>query len=221
MVTFDHLGDDRDHVAMVFDPPTPADAPLVRIHSECPTGDVFGSLRCDCGEQLHAALHRFAAEGGVLLYLRQEGRGIGLKAKIDATICRIRASIPSPRTSTWAFRPTRVTTVSPRECSEALGIKRIRLLSSNPEKCAGLEAGGIEGERAGGARPARRAVEPTLPRGQGGPIRQHQEGAQGLSADARAGLEPRLAHHPGDVRACSPRTAVTIRAASPMLSPCP
>ncbi|WP_235026985.1 GTP cyclohydrolase II [Cognatazoarcus halotolerans] len=144
MVTFDHLGDDRDHVAMVFDAPEPTEAPLVRIHSECLTGDVFGSLRCDCGEQLHAALHRFAAEGGVLLYLRQEGRGIGLKAKIDAYHLQDSGLDTFAANEHLGFpADARDYRVAARML-EALGIKRIRLLSSNPEKCAGLEAGGIE-----------------------------------------------------------------------------
>lgn len=75
-VTFDMDGED---VALCFDGWLETDAPLVRLHSECLTGDVFGSLRCDCQAQLHAAMDIMAAKGGILLYLRQEGRGIGLK----------------------------------------------------------------------------------------------------------------------------------------------
>jgi GTP cyclohydrolase II len=90
--TFDGLVDGREHLALALgDRPEPAEAlspasrpPLVRLHSECLTGDVFGSERCDCGAQLREAVERIADAGGFLLYLRQEGRGIGLYPKLDA-----------------------------------------------------------------------------------------------------------------------------------------
>ena len=90
--TFDGLVDGREHLAIglgsyaapVHDVPSSTDAPLVRLHSECLTGDVLGSERCDCGPQLREAVERIEHAGGVLLYLRQEGRGIGLYAKLDA-----------------------------------------------------------------------------------------------------------------------------------------
>src|SRR5437763_1920580 len=78
-VTFDGLTDGREHLALVLGEPGPV--PLVRLHSECLTGDVFGSARCDCGPQLREAVQRIAEAGGVLLYLRQEGRDIGLYNK--------------------------------------------------------------------------------------------------------------------------------------------
>src|SRR5688572_29129489 len=81
VVTFDGLADAREHVAVVLG--EPPDVPLVRLHSECLTGDVLGSQRCDCGPQLHEAVRRIAGCGGYLLYLRQEGRGIGLYNKLD------------------------------------------------------------------------------------------------------------------------------------------
>ena len=80
--TFDGLADAGEHLALRLG--SPADVPLVRVHSECLTGDVFGSQRCDCGPQLREAVERIATAGGFLLYLRQEGRGIGLYAKLDA-----------------------------------------------------------------------------------------------------------------------------------------
>ena len=83
-VTFHGLADGQEHVAMVFGDPASWEVPLVRLHSECLTGDVFGSARCDCGPQLREAVERIAERGGVLLYLRQEGRGIGLYNKLDA-----------------------------------------------------------------------------------------------------------------------------------------
>ena len=88
--TFDGLADAGEHIALQLGDPGATsnadgpDAPLVRVHSECLTGDVFGSERCDCGPQLLEAVKRIADEGGFLLYLRQEGRGIGLYAKLDA-----------------------------------------------------------------------------------------------------------------------------------------
>lgn len=82
LVTFQGLVDGQEHVAVVIGEPGPV--PLVRLHSECLTGDVFGSARCDCGPQLREAVERIAERGGVLLYLRQEGRGIGLYNKLDA-----------------------------------------------------------------------------------------------------------------------------------------
>ena len=84
LVTFHGLADGQEHVAVVLGDPAPGPTPLVRLHSECLTGDVFGSARCDCGPQLREAVERIADRGGVLLYLRQEGRGIGLYNKLDA-----------------------------------------------------------------------------------------------------------------------------------------
>ena len=82
LVTFHGLTDGQEHLAVVLG--EPGATPLVRLHSECLTGDVFGSARCDCGPQLREAVERIADRGGVLLYLRQEGRGIGLYNKLDA-----------------------------------------------------------------------------------------------------------------------------------------
>ena len=83
-VTFHGLADGLEHLALVFGDPASWEVPLVRMHSECLTGDVFGSARCDCGPQLREAVERIASAGGALLYLRQEGRGIGLYNKLDA-----------------------------------------------------------------------------------------------------------------------------------------
>src|SRR3954454_20171924 len=88
MITFDGLVDGREHLALALGAPphqtTATTRPLVRLHSECLTGDAFGSQRCDCGAQLREAVELIACAGGYLLYLRQEGRGIGLYAKLDA-----------------------------------------------------------------------------------------------------------------------------------------
>jgi GTP cyclohydrolase II len=83
-VTFTDLADAQQHVALELGRPATARLPLVRLHSECLTGDVFGSQRCDCGPQLREAVERITKRGGYVLYLRQEGRGIGLYEKLDA-----------------------------------------------------------------------------------------------------------------------------------------
>lgn len=87
---YENSNDDKDHLALLYGDVEGNDDVLVRVHSECFTGDVLGSLRCDCGEQLNASMRRIASEGaGVLLYLRQEGRGIGLLSKLtDPCIAR-------------------------------------------------------------------------------------------------------------------------------------
>src|SRR5690606_9618004 len=85
MIGYTNLIDDKEHVALVKGTIDPAQPVMVRVHSECLTGDVFGSERCDCGPQLHAALKQIEQEGtGVLVYMRQEGRGIGLVNKLKA-----------------------------------------------------------------------------------------------------------------------------------------
>ena len=101
------------------------DAPLVRLHSECLTGDVLGSLRCDCGAQLGRALTAIVAEGaGVLLYLRQEGRGIGLANKLRLTRSRTAGSTPSPRMLHSACRSTPASTEPPQQSSRTWGCSR-------------------------------------------------------------------------------------------------
>jgi GTP cyclohydrolase II len=120
------------------------DAPLVRLHSECLTGDVLGSLRCDCGAQLGRALSAIVAEGaGVLLYLRQEGRGIGLANKLRAY------ALQEGGLDTVAANAALGLPIDAREYGGAaailadLGLERVRLMTNNPDKSAGLEAHGI------------------------------------------------------------------------------
>lgn len=144
-----------EHVALIVGTPGAA-PPLVRLHSECLTGDVLGSLKCDCGPQLHAALERIAqAEWGILIYLRQEGRGIGLINKLRAYELQDQGFDTVDANLRLGFAvDSRDFGVAARMLA-LLGAPRVRLLTNNPAKVAGLVANGIEVvERVGHALPA-------------------------------------------------------------------
>jgi GTP cyclohydrolase II len=133
-----------EHLAIVIGRPETAEAPLVRLHSECFTGDLLGSLRCDCGSQLRGAILRMAEEGaGVLLYLAQEGRGIGLVNKLRAYAMQDRGmdTVDANRALGWGAdeRNFMVAATMLRE----LGIPAIRLLTNNPDKVAAMTACGV------------------------------------------------------------------------------
>jgi GTP cyclohydrolase II len=131
-------------VALVMGDVTSAPA-LVRIHSQCLTGDVFGSLRCDCRQQLEMALSMIAQEGaGVLIYEQQEGRGIGLMAKLQAYELQDVGLDTVEANERLGFKADHREFALPGEILKALGIKRVRLLSNNPEKVAALEKAGLE-----------------------------------------------------------------------------
>jgi len=121
---------------------TPA---LVRVHSQCLTGDVFGSLRCDCRQQLEMSLAMIAEEGaGVLIYEQQEGRGIGLMAKLQAYELQDAGLDTVEANERLGFKADHREFAMPAEILKALGVSRVRLLSNNPDKVAALERGGIK-----------------------------------------------------------------------------
>ncbi|MFN5631049.1 MAG: GTP cyclohydrolase II, partial [Sphingomonadales bacterium] len=143
LVAYRSVADAADHVALVVGN-RDGSPPVVRLHSECLTGDVLGSLKCDCGPQLHEALHQIAdAQWGVLLYLRQEGRGIGLVNKLRAYALQDQGFDTVDANIRLGFA------IDARDFSVAaqmlrlLAIENVRLLTNNPEKVAGLEAEGI------------------------------------------------------------------------------
>jgi GTP cyclohydrolase II len=119
--------------------------PLVRIHSQCLTGDVFGSLRCDCRLQLELALRTIAAEGaGILLYEQQEGRGIGLMAKLKAYELQDKGLDTVEANVELGFAADCRAYELPGEALKLLGVNRVRLMTNNPEKVAALETAGIQ-----------------------------------------------------------------------------
>jgi GTP cyclohydrolase II len=145
VIAFRTEGSALEHLAIVVGHPEKSPAPLVRIHSECFTGDLLGSLRCDCGPQLRGAIARMAEEGsGVLLYLAQEGRNIGLVNKLRAYTLQDRGldTLDANRALGWGADERNFLIAA--TMLEALGISRIRLLTNNPDKLAALVACGIE-----------------------------------------------------------------------------
>jgi GTP cyclohydrolase II len=119
--------------------------PLVRIHSQCLTGDVFHSLRCDCRQQLELALAMISKTGtGILIYEQQEGRGIGLMAKLQAYELQDSGLDTVEANERLGFKADHRNFVLPAEMLKGLGVMRVRLLSNNPEKVAALERAGVE-----------------------------------------------------------------------------
>ena len=148
--SFDGLVDGREHLTFGLGDLDGAaalngrgPAPLVRPHSECLTGDVFGSQRCDCGAQLREAVERIAVAGGYLLYLRQEGRGIGLYAKLDAYALQDTGLDTYEANLALGHREDERSYLVAAQMLHALGVSRVRLLSNNPDKARQLRRFGV------------------------------------------------------------------------------
>jgi GTP cyclohydrolase II len=142
--TFHGLKDRQEHVAISFGDLNGANPPLVRVHSECLTGDVFSSGRCDCGEQLQETLRRLEREGGILLYLRQEGRGIGLYNKLDAYELQQKGYDTYEANRLLGLGDDLRDYEVAAQMLRALGQPEIRLVTNNPEKRRQLEELGIQ-----------------------------------------------------------------------------
>lgn len=144
LVLFREIPGDLEHVAVVVGRPDRTAPVLVRVHSACFTGDLLGSLRCDCGEQLRGAVDRLAAAGGVLLYLAHEGRGIGLANKLRAYGLQDGGLDTLDADRHLGFRADQRDFRAAAAILRSLGIARIRLLTNNPDKIETLREGGIE-----------------------------------------------------------------------------
>lgn len=145
ILSFHGLKTDKEHVAIIFKQADQTqDMPLVRMHSECLTGDVFHSSRCDCGEQLEETINRMSVSGGIILYLRQEGRGIGLYNKIDAYRLQSQGMNTYEANNHLGFDDDLRDFTEAAQMLEALGVSKIRLVTNNPKKIRELSEYGIE-----------------------------------------------------------------------------
>ena len=146
-VAFRDPVDGNEHMALVRGEPAAGGSVLVRVHSECMTGDIFGATRCECGDQLAAALDAIVREGaGVLVYLRgHEGRGIGLVAKVRTHILQDEQGLDTVDSATALGLPVDVRDYGPAaRVLRYLGVGPVRLMTNNPDKVAALKASGIE-----------------------------------------------------------------------------
>jgi len=142
-ITFNGLNDQREHIALVFGEPNRSQPVTVRVHSECLTGDVFGSCRCDCGPQLSDAIELLSVECGILLYMRHEGRGIGLYNKMDAYALQDRGHDTFEANAALGFPDDLRDFTAAADMLRALDVSAVRLVTNNPDKVGQLERNGI------------------------------------------------------------------------------
>jgi GTP cyclohydrolase II len=144
IVAFRPSDGSTEHLAILIGQPDPARPVLARLHSECFTGDLLGSLRCDCGEQLRGAIAEIARQGGgILLYLAQEGRGIGLVNKLRAYRLQDQGADTADANEQLGFEADERIYLAAAEMLRRLGFKTVRLMTNNPDKVAGLERLGV------------------------------------------------------------------------------
>ncbi|WP_096618611.1 GTP cyclohydrolase II [Candidatus Enterovibrio altilux] len=145
ILSFEGLNTENEHVAIIFKNVDQfQDTPLVRIHSECLTGDVFHSSRCDCGEQLEETIQKMGEQGGILLYLRQEGRGIGLYNKLDAYGLQSSGMDTYQANNYLGFPDDLRSFEDAADMLKALGVTVIQLITNNPKKIKEIQEYGIE-----------------------------------------------------------------------------